>query len=181
MPSTVRTVSASSTIDPGSPERSDTTWTSAAAGPSAGTTSSTTPDRARCEALSTRRAGVGQRAGEALDGAVGQTRSDGACLGVAVQHGVDDVVDRAGADGVVGGVAYHLEPGQLQQPVRVVGRRLEQRGQWLGPPLEFPLGECAAALDVDPVRGDAHEHVGPGARAELALHPGQVLGGASAR
>ena len=34
-----------------------------------------------------------------------------------------------------------------------------------------------ATLDVDPVRGDAHEHVGPGAGAELALHPGQSLAG----
>ena len=53
MPSTVRTVSASSTIDPGSPNRSDSTWTFAGAGPSAGTTSSTTPDRARADGLST--------------------------------------------------------------------------------------------------------------------------------
>ncbi len=121
-----------------------------------------------------RGAGVGQRAGEGLDGAVGQTRGDGTRLGVAVQHGVDDVIDRAGTDGVVGRIADHLEPGQLEQPVRVVGRRLEQGGQGLGPPLQFPLGQCAAALDVDPVGGDAHQHVGPGARAELALHPGQL-------
>ena len=53
IPSTVRTVSASSTIDPGMPARSDRTWTCAGAGPSAGTTSSTTPDRARCDALRT--------------------------------------------------------------------------------------------------------------------------------
>ena len=53
MPSTVRTVSASSTIDPGMPERSDSTWTSAGAGPSARTTRSTTPDRARWDAFST--------------------------------------------------------------------------------------------------------------------------------
>ena len=53
MPSTVRTVLASSTIDPGSPERSESTWTFAGAGPSAGTTSSTTPDRGRDDALST--------------------------------------------------------------------------------------------------------------------------------
>ena len=37
---------------------------------------------------------------------------DGAGLGVAVQHGVDDVVDGAGADGVVRRVAHHLAPGQ---------------------------------------------------------------------
>ena len=53
MPSTVRTVLASSTIDPGSPMRSESTWTFAGAGPSAGTTSSTTPDRARGDGLST--------------------------------------------------------------------------------------------------------------------------------
>ena len=53
MPSTVRTVSASSTIDPGSPDRSESTCTSAGAGPSAGTISSTTPERARDDGLST--------------------------------------------------------------------------------------------------------------------------------
>ncbi len=53
MPSTVRTVLASSTIDPGRPMRSDSTWTLAGAGPSAGTTSSTTPARARGDGLST--------------------------------------------------------------------------------------------------------------------------------
>ena len=74
MPSTVRTVSASSTIDPGSPERSDSTCTSAGAGPSAGTISSTTPERARCDGLSTVGPTCGQRAGEGLDGAVGQAR-----------------------------------------------------------------------------------------------------------
>ena len=53
MPSTVRTVSASRTIDPGSPDLSDSTCTFAGAGPSAGTTSSTTPARARGDELST--------------------------------------------------------------------------------------------------------------------------------
>ncbi len=53
MPSTVRTVSASSTIDPGSPDRSESTCTPAGAGPSAGTTSSTRPERARGAGLST--------------------------------------------------------------------------------------------------------------------------------
>ena len=124
-----------------------------------------------------RGADVGERAGKALDGAVGQPGGDRTGLGVPVQHGVDDVVDRAGTDGVVGGVAHHLQPGQFQQALRVVRRRLEQGGQWLGAALQFPLGERAAALDVDPVRGHAHEHVGPGAGAQLALHPRESLGG----
>ena len=85
---------------------------------------------------------MGQRAGEALDGPVGQPVADGARLGVAMEDGVDDVVDRAGADGIVGGVAHHLEPGQVQQAVRVLLRGLEQRGQRLGPPLELAFGRA---------------------------------------
>ncbi len=53
IPSTVRTVSASSTMDPGIPDRSESTCTFPAAGPSAGTTSSTTPERGRCERFKT--------------------------------------------------------------------------------------------------------------------------------
>ena len=45
MPITVRTVLASSTIDPGRPVRSETTWTSSVGGSAAPTTSSTSPDR----------------------------------------------------------------------------------------------------------------------------------------
>ena len=118
---------------------------------------------------------MGQRAREGFDGAVGQAGGDRTRLGVPVQDGVHDVVDRAGADGVVGGVAHHLEPGQPQQAVRVLSGRLEQRGQGFGPALQFALGDSATALDVHPVRGDTHEHVGPGPGAELALHPGQAL------
>ena len=55
------------------------------------------------------------------------------------------------------------------KPVRVLPRALEQRRQGLGPPLEFALGEGALPLHVDPVGGDAHEHVGPEARAQLSL------------
>ena len=124
-----------------------------------------------------RRARLRQRAGEGPDGAVRQPRGDGSRLRVAVQHGVDDVVDGTGADGVVSRVAHHLEPGQLQQAVGVVRRGLEQRGQGLGASLQLSFGHRAAALDVHAVRGDAHEHVGPSARAQLALHAGQSLGG----
>ena len=55
-------------------------------------------------------------------------------------------------------------------------RGLEQRRQRLGPALELPFGHGTAALDVDPVGGDAHEHVGPGPGAQLTGDRRQALG-----
>ena len=75
-----------------------------------------------------RRAGRRQRPGERLQRPVGQPGADRPGLGVAVQHGVDHVVDGAGADGVVGGVAHHLLPGQVRAAGRVSPRRQEQGG-----------------------------------------------------
>ena len=56
------------------------------------------------------------------------------------------------------------------RPVGLLSRILEEGGQGLGAPLQLPLGQRPPALDVDPVGGDAHQHVGSGARAELSLH-----------
>ena len=66
MPSTVRTVSASSTMEPGRPLRSESTWTSSGAGPSAATTSSTTPALARGEGFSTTGPGSDSERAKAL-------------------------------------------------------------------------------------------------------------------
>ena len=120
---------------------------------------------------------MGQGTSEGVDGAVGQPRGNGAGLGVAVQDSVDDVVDGTGADGVVGGVAHHLEPGDLEEAGGVLRRVLEEGGQWFGPALQLALGEGATALDIDPVRGDAHEHVGPGTRTKFTFDQRQALGG----
>ena len=177
MPSTVRTVSASSTMEPGIPLRSESTCTFAGGGPSAGTTSSTTPERARCRRVQHVGARLRQGAGEGLDRPLGQAGRDVARLGVAVQDGVDDIVDRAGTDGVVRGVAHHLAPGQLEEPVRVGRGRLEEGAQGFGAPLELPLGDRPPALDVDPVGRDAHQHVGADARAQFALHRRQAIAG----
>ena len=70
-----------------------------------------------------------------------------------------------------------FEPGQLQQAVGVVRRIQEECAQGLGAPLQLALGESATALDVDPVGGDAHQHVGPGARAQLTFDQREPLGG----
>ncbi len=75
-----------------------------------------------------RGARLGQRVGEVLDRTLGQTRGDGPCLGVAVEDGVDDVVDRAGADGVVRGVADDLFPRQLEETGGIGVGGLEERG-----------------------------------------------------
>ena len=54
--------------------------------------------------------------------------------------------------------------------------RLEQGGQRLGPALQLPGGQLPQALDVDPVGGHPHQHVGPEARPELPLPALQPLG-----
>ncbi len=69
----------------------------------------------------------------------------------------------------MGGVADHLLPGQRQQLGRPLCRRLEQRGQRLGPPFQGTGGQGTHALDVDPVGGHAHQHVGAEPRAQLPL------------
>ena len=43
-----------------------------------------------------------------------------------------------------------------------------QRGQRLGVPLEQAFDPTAGGLQIDPGRADAHQHVRPGAGAQLA-------------
>jgi hypothetical protein len=96
-------------------------------------------------------------------------------LGVAVQHGVAHLVDRAGAHRVVGRVADDPQPGLVEQRRRPPLGRQEQRGEGLGHPFEGPLGPGRGLADVDPVRGHAHQQVGSGAGAQLARPGGQVV------
>jgi hypothetical protein len=93
-------------------------------------------------------------------------------LGVAVAHGVDHLVGRAGADRVVGGVAHDGEPGLLEEGTGPVVGGHEQRAERLGPALEGPLGGGGRLLDVDPVRRGTGQQVGPGPRTQLAPHLG---------
>ena len=119
------------------------------------------------------RHGRAQRA----EGPLGQALGDLGGLGVAVEDGVAHLVDRAGADGVVGAVADHLEPGPVEQRGRPVAGRQEQGRQRLGQPLEGPLGPSRGLLHVDAVGGHAHEQVGPCPRAQLPGPAGQAIGG----
>ena len=129
-------------------------------------------------------AGVGEGAGEGGERAVGDTLGDLPGLGVAVQHGVAHVVDRARADRVVGGVADHLAPGEVEERARPGVGVGEERGEGLGPALEGAFGRGGRPLHVDAVRRHAHEQVGPGPRPQFALPAlepvgrgfGQVLG-----
>ena len=89
---------------------------------------------------------------------------------VAVQDGIDHVVDGAGADRVVGAVADHLSPGEVQQLRGVRARGQEQCSEWLGTVLDLAFRQNVRTLDVDAVRRDTHQHVGPIARSQLA-HP----------
>ena len=173
----VRTVLASSTIDPGSPERSESTWTSCWCGAVGGDDELDDAGPGAGRRVEHGDARVGHGESEGFHRPVGQAGGDGSGLGVPVQHGVDHIVHRAGADGVVRGIAHHLPPGQLQE-ARGVGRGwLEERGQGLGSPLQLTLRHRALALHVHAIRGDAHEHVGPEPRAQLALDHRQALAG----
>ena len=68
---------------------------------------------------------------------------------IAVQHGIDDVVDRAGADGVVGRVAHNLAPSQVEQAGGVRPQRAEKSAaKGLGPALQLALGQRPPPLHV---------------------------------
>lgn len=72
----------------------------------------------------------------------------------------------AAADRVVGRVVDHPPPSQLEEPLRPLAAM--QRGQRLGIPFEQALDPAAGGLEIDSSRADAHQHVRPGAGAELA-------------
>ena len=69
--------------------------------------------------------------------------ADLARLLVAHQHRVDDLVGAARARRVVRAVEHELAPRDVEQRVRVVGRREQQRRQRLGVALERALGARA--------------------------------------
>ena len=77
----------------------------------------------------------------------------------------------------MGRVAHHLLPGQRQQSSRPGRRVLEQCGKGLCSPLQLACSQTAQPLDVDPVGGDTHQHVGAEARAELSAPVLEALGG----
>ncbi len=83
--------------------------------PATGTTTSTMPERGAAVGLTTTGPGSAMDGPDGVDGPLGQPVADLAGLGVAVEDGVDHLVDRAGADGVVGGVADHPLPGHVQK------------------------------------------------------------------
>ncbi len=118
---------------------------------------------------------LGHREGEGRERGIGEAVADLARFGVAVEHRVDDVVHRAGADRVVGRVADHEAPCQLEEGrgPRVGGQ--VERGQRLRLAFERALGAGGGLLDVDPVGGDSHQQVRPRAGAELAAPAWQAL------
>ena len=85
------------------------------------------------------RAGLADRSGERVDGPFHQPVGDVDGVGVPGQHGVDDLVDRAGAAGVVGGVEHDLAPGPVEERPGPPAGREEQRGERLGHALERAL------------------------------------------
>ena len=115
--------------------------------------------------------------GPGVDGPVGEAGADLGGLGVAVQDGVAHLVDRAGADRVVGGVADDLPPGLVAAAPRPALGGQEQRRQRLGARRSRRARRGGRLLHVDPVGRHAHQQVGPGARAQLAGPRGQAVGG----
>ena len=83
---------------------------------------------------------LGQRSRQGAERLSGQAVGDAVGLGVANEHGVDDLVDRAGTARVVGGVAHHLAPRQVQQSVRERLGRQVQGTEGLGEALQGTLG-----------------------------------------
>ena len=126
--------------------------------------------------------GVGQRAGQRGERLVGQAVADLAGLGVAVRarrRRPRRPSRRRSSRGRRCGPS-RARPGRAGAPA-TARRRQEQGAQRLGPALEGPLGPRRGALHVDPVGRHAHEHVGPGPRAQLALPRGSPSVGAPAR
>ena len=112
--------------------------------------------------------GLGDRAGQGVDGPLDQPVGDVGGVGVAGQHGVDDLVDGAGAARVVGGVEHDLAPRPVEERLGPPAGWEEEGGEGLGQALERALGAGRGLLHVDPVGGHAHQQVGPGPRAQLA-------------
>ena len=76
-----------------------------------------------------------------------------------MEHSVDDVVNRAGADGIVRRVTDHLAPRHVEQGDGIGLWREEHRGERLTALLDRPLSVRGRALDIDAVRDDTHEDV----------------------
>src|SRR5664280_1388471 len=112
------------------------------------------PATVACRGVDHDRTGRCHGPGHGGKGILGQTLAEVAGLGVAVQHGVDDVVGRAGTDGVVGRVADDQPPRQIEERGRPRLGRQEERRERLGHLLECPLCPAGRLFDVDPVGGD---------------------------
>ncbi len=85
-----------------------------------------------CGGVHRQGAGGAHRGGQGAQGLLGQAIGDVTGLGVAVEHGVHHLVGRAGTDRVVGGVADHQCPRQVEERVRSGTRGEEQGAQRLG-------------------------------------------------
>jgi len=128
-----------------------------------------------CRGINHHRPRFCQRPRKRLQGLFGETVSYLTGFGVALEHGIGHVVDGARAHRVVGSIPDHLRPSQLEQARGPLLGRQEESAQGLRPLLEGSLGFGHPPPDVDSVRGHAHEHVRPRARAQLSSPGGQVL------
>ena len=120
------------------------------------------------------------RGAQRVQCSIGEPLGDLRGLCKAVQHGVAHLVDRARADRVVGAVADDLEPRLVEQRRGPVVSGQEQRRQGLGQALERSLRAGGGLLHVDAVRRHAHEQVGTGTGAELALPRRKPVRGSAA-
>ena len=123
------------------------------------------------------RAGLRHGRARRFDRPGAQALGDGGRLGEAVEHGEGDVIDRAGADRVVGGVPDHRAPGQGELGAGPLVGRQPERAERFGLALEALLGAAGRLVDIDAVGCHSHEQVGPGPAAQLAVPGRQPSGG----
>ncbi len=120
-----------------------------------------------------RRTGDRQAVGQVAQRTCRESLGDLARLVEPVEHSRDHFVVGAGADAVVGRVADHLSPGQVQLGGGPsVG---EQGTHRLGDAFEPPLGPGGRLLDVDPIGRHTHQQIGASATPQLAAPPGEAV------
>ncbi len=101
------------------------------------------------------------------DRATCETVANLACCSVAHKDLIDNLVSTTGARRIMCGVQDELTPCLVHKWVRVPLWSQEQGTQRFGTPFKSPFGSGASAMDIDPIRRHAHQHIGAGPRPQF--------------